>query len=71
MTNEEKAREIIGCPCFMKRDCEACFERINLLTMASWKEQQIIEKAVEWLEEHMTGYEQSKYIDNFKKAMEE
>lgn len=52
-----------------------------LIKMAKWKEQQIIEKACEWLENNVDGYMvideggdgfmHFSLINDFKKAMEE
>lgn len=45
--------------------------------MAKWKQQQMIEKAVNWLKENEAGYWSSEYgtprrlLDDFKEAMEE
>lgn len=47
MTNEEKAKEILGCPCYVKRVCKSyptlcdnCEEKRDLLQMAQWKDEQ-------------------------------
>lgn len=89
MTNEEKATELgkkYQTPCHGIGDCE--FEaRQAALEMAEWKEQQMIEKACEWLEdmacyyahweyngdtyEKEVVYDTEKLIEDFKKAMEE
>ena len=46
MTQEQKAKELMGCPCIFKiKDCEACINMLNLLEMAAWEEQQMIKKA--------------------------
>lgn len=77
ITNEEKVRELIGCPCPTKiRDCEACFDRIKVLEMAKWKEQQMIEKACEWIFSNHIHYPNNRIkteqiIKDFKRAMEE
>lgn len=74
MTNEEKARELIGCPCPTKiRNCEACFDRIKVLEMAEWKEQQMIERAVEWIRYYNEngGCEFDEWEDVFRREMME
>ena len=76
MNNEEKAKELIGCPCPTKiRNCEACFDRIKVLEMAAWKEKQMIEKAVEWLEhifKDLSGYNcGGDLINDFKNYMQD
>lgn len=37
----------------------------------NYLQEKIIKKAIKWIEEHMTGYGQFKYVDDFKKAMME
>lgn len=84
MTNEEKATELgikYQTPCHGVGDCE--FEaRQAALEMAEWKEEQMIDKACEWLKENIHKYkeydesgfyhEKSKFLfKDFKKAMEE
>lgn len=83
MKDEDKVKEILGCPCCFKNpDCEACFERIKLLEMAAWKEQQMIEKAAEWLLENAKEYVvydfdaedysvREDLVDDFREAMDE
>lgn len=92
MTNEEKAREIkkefeqYGCEC-VPNDCYDA-----ALKMAEWKDeqheqekQQLIEKAVKWINDNyfeylqpISYYEELKdsidinaFVNDFKKAMEE
>lgn len=65
MTNEEKAKKIIGGEC-NRQDChecggslsvvEGCVEFIHLKEMAEWKEKQMIDKACKWLKEHARDY---------------
>ena len=47
MKNEDKAMEILGCPCYVKRVCKShptlcdnCEEKRDLLQMAQWKDEQ-------------------------------
>ena len=88
MTNEEKAHKIIGEGC-NKQNCSecggslsvagGCMEFRHLKEMAEWKEQQMIVKAVDWLQSHANdfmpaSYSLQKYDTNlllyyFKKAM--
>lgn len=48
-----------------------------LIKMAEWKEQQIIEKTCEWLEDNLASFWQCKlydeiaFINDFKQAIEE
>lgn len=82
MINEEKAREIaieIEKLSFLRGFGEEgiVIEELKnaALKMATWKEQQIIEKAIEWLEpvfKDLAGYYcGGDLINDFKKAMEE
>ena len=87
MTNEEKAKEIV-------KETEDFFYHNEqerglacALRMAKWKEQQMIDKACEWLKdmacyyayweyngdtyEKEVVYDTEKLINDFKKAMEE
>jgi DNA-binding protein H-NS len=90
MTNEEKAQEICEKNKRYKVKCSSLECYLSAMEMAEWKDeqhaeekQQWIEKACEWLEEHVREY---KYYDpdfsdgnidvddlvyTFKKAMEE
>lgn len=88
MTPEEKAEELgkkYSKPCHGIGDCE--FEATQAaLEMAQWKEQQMIEKVVKWLENNYSYYEQTyadvggyifsdfdidKMLIDFKQAMKE
>lgn len=89
MTNEQKATELgikYQTQCHGIGDCE--FEaKQAALEMAEWKEQQMIDKACEWLEDMACYYahweyngdtyekeivfDDQKFIEDFKKAMEE
>lgn len=86
MTDLEKAQEIIGGGCNRQgcHECggglsvaEGCVEFRHLKEMAEWKEQQMIEKAVNFLNENLMRtllfdkYDKENFIDNFRKAMEE
>lgn len=75
MTTEEKATKIAeslnkanGSNCLLP-----CHQAA--IVMAKWKEQQMIEKACEWLEDNLASFWQCKFyddiafIDDFKKAM--
>lgn len=58
MTTKDKATELgikYQTPCHGIGDCE--FEaRQSALEMAEWKEQQMIEKACEWLKDNIHNY---------------
>lgn len=79
MTNEEKAREIIGGGCNKKgcRECggslsvaEGCVEFRHLKEMSEWKEKQMIEKACEWLEDMACYYAHWEYNgDTYEKEV--
>lgn len=72
MTNEEKTRELVGCPCPTKiRDCEACFDRIKVLEMAEWKDQQMIDIFERFVNRKFHKGDAEMLIRDFKKAMEE
>jgi len=80
MTNEEKAKEI-GQKWYNDGANEVAFR--SALQMAKWKDEQMIEKACEWLKhnaEHFTyisahsgdaKISEHKLIEEFEKAMEE
>ena len=74
MTNDEKAEELVKKHIFDSNHHETAME------MAQWKEQQMIEKAAEWLlcwltSDHpcmpITNTGIKEFINDFKKAMEE
>ena len=83
MTNEEKAQEIIGCNRENCLECggslsveKGCVSFRRMIEMAEWKEQQMVEKAVEWIKSQMIPYGTSplaifNYIEEFKQAMRE
>lgn len=81
MTQEEKAKEIISVSntnqVYDVVDFNALHEALHedLIEMAAWKEQRMIEKACEWLApafKDLAGYYSgSELLDDFKKAMEE
>lgn len=83
MTNEEKAKSLWYHFCTEKScggydDCKLCPKaqvHPQLLEMAVWKEQQMIEKAVEWLEplfKDLAGYYcGGDLVEDFKKFMSE
>lgn len=70
MTNEEKAKSLWFnfChenSCLNNLSCIECPKskvHPQLIEMAEWKEQQMIDKAVEWLENNYSNYEQT-YAD--------
>ena len=75
MTNEEKARELAARFGFLDDCIGDEKERFKTaMEMAAWKEQQMIEKACEWLEpvfKDIAGYYYGgELIEEFKKAME-
>ena len=67
MTNEQKAREILVNHHYNEETFYAAME------MAEWKEKQMIEKAYNWIEDHITEYiGRSDWMgEDFKKAMKE
>lgn len=77
MTNEEKAKEILGCPCYVKRVCKShptlcdnCEEKRDLLQMAQWKDAQYAELLAKIAERN----EESKMVarqisDNLKQML--
>lgn len=80
MTDEEKAREIAKNDALYGKDpdnnskTDECY--IAALEMAAWKEEQMIEKAVEWLKKNLTYIHPRKgteecivNISKFKEAM--
>lgn len=82
MTPEEKAEELgkkYSIPCRGIGDCE--FEATQAaLEMAQWKEQQMIDKATEWLKNRTMGdlclsidnkSLVNEFIESFKQAMKE
>lgn len=92
MTNEEKAEELrktaLPNPLFDGYGMWLCSTNVDeiLIKMAEWKEQQMIDKACEWLEENVFDYEYiyydvggfvspefriEEFINDFKKAMTE
>lgn len=81
MTNEEKARELaIKSTKYIDdngKEMYNAFVEAALQEMAEWKEQQMIEKACEWLNDNLASFWQCKlydditFIDDFKKVMEE
>lgn len=82
MTQEQKAKELYYYHCTEKscngfNNCKNCPKskvKESLLKMAAWKEQQIIEKAVNYLENMLildNGCSSDKFIADFKKAMKE
>ena len=83
MTQEEKARQLSNNDYLTEDDKELCPSedtkiRINSywasLKMAEWKEQQMIDKACEWLEKNIaeaTGIDSYTIIESFKQAMKE
>lgn len=77
MTPEEKAKELgkkYSKPCRGIGDCE--FEATQAaLEMAQWKEQQMIDKATEWIRNHIPDYYGygkifPEIIEDFRKDME-
>lgn len=66
-TNEEKAKKLAIQLIGDDRNVQPLIE--TLVTMAEWKEQQMIEKAVEWLERNFNT--PNDFKEHFKKAMEE
>ena len=64
-------------------NCENRGTYYGALKMAEWKQQQMTEKAVEWLEEHITEYasfddagisdseNKARFFDDFEMAMDE
>lgn len=84
MNDEQKAKSLwynwcpaTTCQGFISCvDCPHAHAHSQLLEMAAWKEQQMIEKAVEWLKNNIDfhdnsgGYERERKLQDFKKAME-
>ena len=73
-TNEQKARELgqkYQTPCHGIGDCE--FEAYKAaIEMAEWKQEQMIEKAVEWLQNRKEIHRfLNSDIEDFKKAMKQ
>ena len=81
--NEEKAMEIIGNGC-QRENCLECGGKLSvengcvqfrrLMEMAAWKEQQMIEKAAEWVKKNLIHRHESpleifNLLDDFKQAM--
>ena len=87
MTNEEKAKEMF--PFYEDMDdveiVQTTFKRAGAIEMAEWKEQQMIDKACEWLQdmacyyaywehngdtyEKEVVYDTEKLINDFRNAM--
>lgn len=73
MTQEEKALEIGRKRYFDTMNPNEAAYKASI-QMAKWKEQQMIDKACEWLkqQEEMIGISfENDFIERFKKAMEE
>lgn len=72
MTNEEKARELgdrlINAVGHTVKDRKEIIDITN--EMIEWKEQQMIEKSLKWLQTHIPNYNYD-FEAAFKKAMEE
>ena len=81
MSDEDKAREIASKwwqDLITKEHCDSTEEAIEraVLEMAQWKEQQMIDKAVEWLNTHLPFGEvdfnlRNTIIEFFKQSMTE
>lgn len=78
MTNEEKTNKICCKNCTLKSFCKKkgrCDMYKSVLKMAVWKDQQMIEKAVEWLEpifKNLAGYDcGGDLINDFKNYMQD
>lgn len=84
MKTEEKARELASELIGEDQNQKPMIDVI--MRMANWKEQQMIDKACEWIEENIVDYEDiyydvggfvspefhiEEFIKDFKKAMEE
>ena len=83
MTNEEKVNELLGLTSgeWLKlneagiydnpnntKGCLDAVYRSKLLEMADWKEEQLIQKAMEWLEKNFNM--PNDFEQRFKRAME-
>ena len=71
MTNEEKAKEIAR-GCFSKRTVDLPVNKLEqiiikdaCLKAMGWKEEQVIEKAIQWLKEHVKEYAD---VDDYDKV---
>lgn len=87
MTNEDKAQEICEKNGRYNPSCSSLECYLSALEMAAWKEQQMIDKAVEWLKDQSCYYhhwevngdtyeneivvDTEKMVEDFKKAMED
>ncbi len=77
MTNEEKAKEILGCPCYVKRVCKSyptlcdnCEEKRDLLQMAQWKDAQYAELLAKIAERNEESKRVARQIsDNLKQML--
>ena len=84
MNNEDKTKELVcdkGCTgTYCEKYREKCDVFNAVMEMAAWKEQQMIEKSIEWLKDIMYFDEyglthkkstMEEFIHDFKQAMEE
>ncbi len=77
MTNEEKAKKILGCPCQVKRVCKShptlcdnCEEKRDLLQMAQWKDAQYAELLAKIAERNEESKKVARQIsDNLKQML--
>lgn len=81
MTNEEKAREFAyyfcnekSCDDYECIDCPKARTHPALIKMAKWKQEQMIQKAIHFLDDSRLNYVRDywpEFIEDFKQAMEE
>lgn len=74
MSDEDKAYELASNDGFSVEESNAAYNAA--LEMAQWKQQQMIEKSVEWLNAHLPFGEvdfnlRNTIIEDFKQSMEE
>ena len=82
MNNKQKAQEILNCKnCHIKLKAGGvkcppeCTSFKDLMQMAKWKEQEIIDKASKWFEDNFKDFFEEEMMSNiiteFKKAVKE